>query len=45
MPRKPYPHDLPPWEAGCSEAMVSDLRSIIRVAQGRQGQSSAAVLD
>jgi hypothetical protein len=38
-------HDLPPWEAGCSEAMVSDLRSIIRVAQGRQGQSSAAVLD
>ena len=42
-------NDLPPWEAvyqqsrrwldaGCFEAMVSDLRSIIRVAQGRQGQ-------
>lgn len=47
---------LPPWEAvyqqsrrwldaGCFEAMVSDLRSIIRMAQGRQGQPSAAVTD
>jgi transposase len=44
--------DFPPWElvyqqtqrwlnAGCFEAMVNDLRSIIRVAQDRQGQSSA----
>ncbi len=50
------PNDLPPWEAvyqqtrrwleaGCFEAMVSDLRSIIRVAQGRQGQPSAMVMD
>lgn len=50
------PNDLPPWEAvyqqsrrwldaGCFEAMVSDLRSIIRVAQGRQGQPSAVVMD
>ena len=31
--------------AGCFEAMVSDLRSIIRVAQGRQGQPSAVVMD
>ncbi len=42
------PNDLPPWEAvyqqirrwlqaGCFEAMASDLRSIIRVAQDRQG--------
>lgn len=32
-------------QAGCFEAMVSDLRSIIRVAQRRQGQPSAVVLD
>jgi hypothetical protein len=32
-------------EADCFEAMVSDLRSIIRVAQGRQGQPSAIALD
>ena len=41
------PNDLPPWEAvypqsrrwldaGCFEAMASDLRSIIRVAQGKK---------
>lgn len=50
------PNDLPPWEAvyqqsrrwldaGCFEATVSDLRSIIRIAQGRQGQPSAVVMD
>ena len=50
------PNDLPPWpvvyqqfrrwlEAGCFEAMVSDMRSIIRTAQGRQGQPSAVILD
>jgi transposase len=32
-------------DAGCFEAMASDLRSIIRVAQGRQGQPSAVVMD
>ena len=49
-PWRMLPNDLPPWEAvyqqscrwldaGCFEAMmVSDLRSIIRAAQGRQGQ-------
>jgi hypothetical protein len=31
--------------AGCFESMVSDLRSIIRVAQGRQAQPSTVVLD
>jgi transposase len=47
---------FPPWElvyqqtqrwrrAGCFEAIVSDLRSIVRVAQGRQGQPSAVILD
>ena len=50
------PNDLPPWpvvyqqfrrwdEAGCFEAMVSDMRSIIRTTQGRQGQPSAVILD
>ena len=50
------PHDLPPWavvyqqfrrwdSAGCFEAMVSDMRSIIRVAQARQGQPSAVIFD
>lgn len=55
-PWRLLPNDFPPWEAvyqqsrrwvdsGCFEAMVSDLRSIIRVAQGRQSQPSAAVMD
>ena len=56
VPWRLLPNDFPPWEAvyqqsrrwvdaGCFEAMVCDLRSIIRVAQGRQGQPSAIVLD
>ncbi len=55
-PWRMLPNDFPPWElvyqqaqrwiqAGCFEAMVSDLRSIIRVAQGRKGQPSAAIFD
>ena len=55
-PWRLLPNDFPPWEmvyqqtqrwiqAGCFEAMVSDLRSIIRVAQGRRGQPSAVILD
>lgn len=50
------PNDLPPWEAvyqqtqrwlkaGCFEAMVGDLRCILRTAQGRNGQPSAVILD
>ena len=50
------PHDFPPWyavyqqfrrwsTAGCFEAMVSDMRAIIRNAQGRLSQPSAAILD
>lgn len=50
------PNDLPPWavvyqqfrrweKAGCFEALVSDMRSILRTAQGRRGQPSAAILD
>lgn len=48
------PGDFSPWEAeyqqtrrwldaGCLEAMGNDLRSVIRVAQGRQGHSGAVV--
>jgi len=50
------PHDLPPWEAiyqqtqrwlnaGVFEAMVDDLRLLLRVAQGRNAEPSAAILD
>jgi transposase len=49
-------NDFPPWqavyqqfrrwnEAGCFEALVQDMRSIIRAAQGKAGQPSAVVLD
>ena len=55
-PWRLLPNDFPPWEAvyqqtrrwleaGCFEAMVQDLRSMIRVALGRRGQPSAAILD
>jgi len=55
-PWRLLPNDLPPWErvyqqtqrwiqAGCFEAMVNDLRSILRVAQERRGQPSAVILD
>jgi transposase len=50
------PHDFPPWfavyqqfrrwsAAGCFEAMVSDMRVILRNGQGRLSQPSAAILD
>ena len=49
------PHDFPPWaavyqqtqrwlKAGVFEAIVEDLRVVLRVAQGRAGQPSAAIL-
>ncbi|MFT3928639.1 MAG: IS5 family transposase [Myxococcales bacterium] len=55
-PWRMLPNDFPPWEAvyqqtqrwlqaGCFEAMVNDLRSMLRVAQGRTGQPSAAIFD
>jgi transposase len=54
--RRMLPTNFPPWElvyqqtqrwigAGCFEAMVNDLRSVIRVARGRRGQPSAVILD
>ncbi len=50
------PHDLPPWsvvyqqaqrwmKAGVFEAMVQDLRMLLRLAQGRNAQPSAAIFD
>jgi transposase len=50
------PHDFPPWaaeyqqtqrwlKAGVFAAIVEDLRVVLRVAQGRSGQPSAAMLD
>ncbi|HVB20443.1 MAG TPA: IS5 family transposase [Ktedonobacteraceae bacterium] len=50
------PHDLPPWyivyqqtqrwlTAGCFEAMVHDLRLLLRGIRGRKGQPSAAIFD
>ncbi|WP_434026295.1 IS5 family transposase [[Pseudomonas] boreopolis] len=55
-PWRLIPNDFPPLEAvyqqtqrwlqaGCFEAMVNDLRSVLRVAQGKQGQPSAVILD
>ena len=50
------PNDLPPWAAvyqqarrwlaaGCFEALVDDLRAVLRLAAGRTAAPSAAVLD
>jgi transposase len=55
-PWRLLPNDFPPWElvykqtqrwiqVACFEATVSDLRSIIRVAQDRRGQPSAIIVD
>jgi transposase len=50
------PNDLPPWatiyqqaqrwlKAGVFEAMVHDLRALLRLAEGRKEQPSAAIFD
>ncbi len=50
------PHDLPPWSivdqqtqrwlaAGCFEALVQDLRLLLRGIKGRKGQPSAAIFE
>ena len=50
------PHDLPPWPAvsqqtrrwlaaGVFEAMVGDLRALLRLAEGRAPQPTAAIFD
>jgi transposase len=55
-PWRLLPNDLPPWAAvyqqtqrwiaaGSFEAIVHDLRALLRVAQGRKEQPSAAIFD
>lgn len=55
-PWRLLPNDLPPWEAvyqqtqrwllaGCFEALVHDLRALLRVLAGRTPQPSAVILD
>jgi transposase len=50
------PGDFPPWHAvydqarrwlaaGCFEAMAHDLRAVLRLAEGRAAEPSAAILD
>jgi transposase len=50
------PHDLPPWytvyqqtqrwfKAGCFEAIAHDLRSLLRLAAGREPAPTAAIFD
>jgi transposase len=50
------PHDLPPWytvyqqsqrwlQAGVFEVIVHDLRAVLRLAQGRKAEPSAAIFD
>src|ERR687898_1326016 len=56
IPWRAMPHDLPPWAAvyqqaqrwltaGCFEALVDDLRAMLRLAAGREAEPTAAVLD
>jgi transposase len=55
-PWRMMPNDLPPWEAvyqqtqrwlkaGVFEAIVHDLRVVLRLAEGRESQPSAAIFD
>jgi transposase len=55
-PWRMLPHDLPPWgavyqqtlrwlRAGVFEAIVHDLRVVLRLTEGRSEQPSAAILD
>ena len=55
-PWRMMPHDLPPWyvvyqqaqrwyKAGVFEAMVHDLRVLLRLAKGKKGQPTAAIFD
>src|SRR5579862_7312169 len=55
-PWRYLPKDFPPWEmvyqqtrrwlaAGCFEAIVHDLRAVLRFADGRQAEPTAAIFD
>lgn len=56
IPWRMLPNDLPPWftvyqqtqrwlSAGVFEAIVHDVREVLRLSQGRNAQPSAAILD
>lgn len=56
IPWRMLPNDLPPWytvyqqtqrwlKAGVFEALVHDLRAVLRLAEGRSEQPSAAIFD
>lgn len=56
MPWRMMPNDLPPWtvvyqqtqrwlKAGVFEALVHDLRVLLRLGAGRKGEPSAAIFD
>jgi transposase len=55
-PWRLIPHDLPPWHAvydqarrwlaaGCFEAIVHDLRAMLRLVEGRDAEPTAAIID
>ena len=55
-PWRYLPHEFPPWQAvyqqtqrwiaaGCFEALVHDLRALLRLALGREADPSAVVID
>jgi transposase len=55
-PWRQLPHDLPPWaavyqqtqrwlSAGCFEAMVQDLRAVLRLAEGRKADPTGVIFD
>src|ERR671933_459041 len=55
-PWRMLPHDFPPWQAvyqqthrwlsaGVFEAIVHDLRALLRLAAGRDAEPTAAILD
>jgi len=56
VPWRWMPNDLPPWPAvyqqtqrwlaaGCFEALIDDLRVVLRLASGRKAEPSAAIID
>lgn len=56
IPWRAMPHDLPPWHtvydqarrwlrAGCFEHLAHDLRAVLRLAEGRAEEPTAAILD
>ena len=55
-PWRMMPNNFPPWEAvyqqtqrwlaaGCFEAMVHDLRALLRLAEGKAAEPTAAIMD